>query len=157
MRELERCDSAFRSVASVQGSLVMYPIFTYGTDKQKDFWLERLGTGDAVGAFALSEPQGGSDPAAMLTVAEDCGSHWKINGAKKWVTNGTICDALFFGLKLMLAFKGFCVRVILREYTSKISIIRCPFVRQQVQNVPLKMLNSLRMRFCRVPVGWGLR
>ena len=107
MRELERCDSAFRSLASVQGSLVMFPIFKYGSEQQKDEWLEKLGAGEAIGSFALTEAHGGSDPGAMETQAEDCGTHWLINGAKRWVTNGSICDVFILWAKTSDGIRAF--------------------------------------------------
>ncbi|SMF46697.1 acyl-CoA dehydrogenase family protein [Pseudobacteriovorax antillogorgiicola] len=107
MRELERCDSAFRSCASVQGSLVMYPIAKYGSDEQKDTWLERLGKGSAIGSFALTEPQGGSDPGSMETRAEDRGDHWLLSGEKRWVTNGTLCDVVLVWARTDDGVRGF--------------------------------------------------
>src|SRR5687768_15135229 len=92
MRELERCDSGLRSCASVQGALVMYPLFAFGSEAQKDTWLPRLGKGEAVGCFGLTESEGGSDPSAMKTAAADKGDHWLLNGSKMWITNGNLAD-----------------------------------------------------------------
>ncbi len=94
MQELERCDSGIRSFASVQGALVMYPIFTFGTEEQKREWLPRLATGEAVGAFALTEPDFGSNPGGLATTARLDGDSWILNGSKAWVTNGTIADVI---------------------------------------------------------------
>lgn len=107
MRELERCDSAFRSLASVQGSLVMYPIHKYGSSAQKEAWLANLGCGESIGAFALTEPQGGSDPSAMTTFAEDKGSHWEISGSKRWVTNGSIAHVVVLWARTQDGIRGF--------------------------------------------------
>ncbi len=92
MQELEKGDSGLRSVCSVQGSLVMFPIYQYGTDKQKDKWLPLLAAGKAVGCFGLTESNHGSDPAGMLTRAKRDGDDWIINGSKMWITNGSIAD-----------------------------------------------------------------
>ena len=92
MQELEKGDSGLRSVCSVQGSLVMFPIYQYGTDEQKEKWLPLLATGKAVGCFGLTESNHGSDPAGMLTRAKRDGDDWIINGSKMWITNGSIAD-----------------------------------------------------------------
>ena len=92
MQELEKGDSGLRSVCSVQGSLVMFPIYQYGTDEQKEKWLPLLASGKAIGCFGLTESNHGSDPAGMLTRAKRDGDDWIINGSKMWITNGSIAD-----------------------------------------------------------------
>jgi glutaryl-CoA dehydrogenase len=92
MQELEAADSGLRSMASVQGALVMYPIYRYGSEEQKDEWLPKLGSGDAVGCFGLTEPQHGSNPTAMETTAERDGDGYVLNGSKTWITNSPIAD-----------------------------------------------------------------
>ena len=92
MQELEKGDSGLRSVCSVQGSLVMFPIYKYGTEQQKEKWLPLLAAGKAVGCFGLTESNHGSDPAGMLTRAKRDGDDWIINGSKMWITNGSIAD-----------------------------------------------------------------
>ncbi|MBA2565003.1 MAG: acyl-CoA dehydrogenase family protein [Gemmatimonadetes bacterium] len=92
MQELERGDSGVRSFASVQGALVMYPIFAFGSDEQKRHWLPRMAAGQAIGCFGLTEPDFGSNPAGMRTVAERTADGWRLNGSKMWITNGTIAD-----------------------------------------------------------------
>jgi acyl-CoA dehydrogenase/glutaryl-CoA dehydrogenase len=92
MQELEACDSGLRSMASVQGALVMYPIHAFGSEAQKDEWLPKLGAGEAVGCFGLTEPEHGSNPTAMETRAEDADGGYALNGAKTWITNSPIAD-----------------------------------------------------------------
>jgi len=92
MTELEAGDSGLRSMASVQGALVMYPIWAHGSDEQKDRYLERLGTGEFVGCFGLTEPDHGSDPASMRTRAERDGGDYRLYGTKTWITNASIAD-----------------------------------------------------------------
>jgi glutaryl-CoA dehydrogenase len=92
MQELERGDSGLRSFASVQGSLVMYPIFAYGSEEQRMKWLPKLARGEAIGCFGLTEPDFGSDPAGMITRARPADGGWVLNGAKMWITNGTVSD-----------------------------------------------------------------
>jgi len=92
MQELERADSSIRSAASVQSSLVMYPIFEFGSEEQKQKFLPKLASGDFVGSFGLTEPNHGSNPAGMETKFEDKGNHYLLNGAKLWITNSPICD-----------------------------------------------------------------
>jgi glutaryl-CoA dehydrogenase len=92
MQELERGDSGLRSFASVQGSLVMYPIHTYGSDAQKERWLPELAAGRAIGCFGLTEPDAGSNVGAMRTRALRRGGSWLISGTKRWITNGTLAD-----------------------------------------------------------------
>lgn len=92
MQELERGDSAIRSFASVQSSLVMYPIFTFGTEEQKEKYLPQLVSGDIIGAFGLTEPNHGSDPSNMESKIVDKGDHYLLNGSKMWITNASIAD-----------------------------------------------------------------
>ncbi|MEL6302650.1 MAG: acyl-CoA dehydrogenase family protein [Pseudomonadota bacterium] len=91
-QELERGDSGVRSFVSVQSSLVMYPIYAYGSEEQKQQWLPRLASAESIGCFGLTEPHGGSDPANMKTHAKRDGDDWIINGAKMWITNAPIAD-----------------------------------------------------------------
>ncbi|MDX1744620.1 MAG: acyl-CoA dehydrogenase family protein [Halobacteriales archaeon] len=92
MQELEAGDSGVRSMASVQGALVMYPIHTYGSEAQKDRWLPALGAGEAVGCFGLTEPGHGSNPSGMETTAEQDGDEYVLSGSKTWITNSPIAD-----------------------------------------------------------------
>ncbi|MBI4211928.1 MAG: acyl-CoA dehydrogenase family protein [Deltaproteobacteria bacterium] len=92
MQELERGDSGVRSFCSVQGSLVMYPIFAFGSEEQKKKWLPELAAGTKIGCFGLTEPDFGSNPGGMITRARRKGNDWVLSGAKMWITNGTISD-----------------------------------------------------------------
>lgn len=109
MQELERGDSGLRSFASVQGSLVMYPILSFGSDAQKDKWLPELAAGRKIGCFGLTEPDFGSNPSGMLTKAVRDGNHWILNGTKRWITNGSIADIAVVWARTDDGIRGFLV------------------------------------------------
>lgn len=109
MQELERGDSGLRSFASVQGSLVMYPILTFGSDEQKEKWLPLLQQGKAIGCFGLTEPSAGSDPASMKTKAVKKGDHYILDGAKAWITNGSIANVSVVWARTHEGIRGFLV------------------------------------------------
>jgi len=92
MQELERGDSGIRSTASVQSSLVMYPIFSFGSEEQKQKYLPKLATGECMGAFGLTEPNHGSDPGSMVSHFKDMGDHYLLNGSKMWISNAPFCN-----------------------------------------------------------------
>ena len=92
MQELERCDSGIRSMASVQGSLVMYPIYKFGSEEQKHYYLPKLASGEFIGCFGLTEPDHGSDPGGMTTNVKEDGDSYILNGAKMWITNSPVSD-----------------------------------------------------------------
>ena len=98
-REIERIDSGFRSMASVQSSLVMYPISAYGTEAQKQAYLPKLASGDFIGCFGLTEPEAGSDPAGMTTTAVKTADGYRLNGAKMWISNAPIADVFVIWAK----------------------------------------------------------
>src|SRR5882672_891448 len=100
MQELERGDSGLRSFASVQGSLAMYPIFAYGSEAQRARWLPPMARGEVIGCFGLTEPDFGSDPAGMITRAVKRDGGYVLNGAKMWITNGTVADIAVVWAKL---------------------------------------------------------
>ncbi len=108
-QELERGDSAFRSFASVQGSLVMWPIHTYGSEAQKARWLPELRAGRAVGCFGLTEADAGSNPASMRTRARRDGGDWVLDGSKMWITNGGIADIAVVFARVDEGIAGFLV------------------------------------------------
>ncbi len=110
MYELERGDSGIRSFASVQGSLVMYPIFAYGSEAQRAHWLPKLARGEKIGCFGLTEPDFGSNPGGMRTRAvREPGGKWRINGAKMWITNGSLADVAVVWAKTDEGIRGFLV------------------------------------------------
>lgn len=92
MQELERCDSGVRSTASVQSSLVMYPIYKFGNESQRKKYLPKLASGELIGCFGLTEPNHGSNPGGMTTNIKDMGDHYLLNGAKLWISNSPFCD-----------------------------------------------------------------
>jgi glutaryl-CoA dehydrogenase len=108
-QELERGDSGLRSFVSVQGSLVMYPIFAYGSEAQKKRWLPPLAQGKAIGCFGLTEPDFGSNPAGMLTTAKQTADGYVLNGRKMWITNGTISDVAVVWARAEDGIRGFLV------------------------------------------------
>jgi glutaryl-CoA dehydrogenase len=100
MQEFERGDSGVRSFVSVQSALVMYPIFTFGSDEQKDYWLPQMATGEKLGCFGLTEPDFGSNPGGMRTRARKSGDEYILNGEKMWITSGTIADVAVIWAKV---------------------------------------------------------
>jgi len=124
MQELERGDSGIRSFASVQGALVMYPIFTFGSEEQKKYWLPRLASGEDIGCFGLTEPDYGSNPGGMITTARETKDGWLLNGAKMWITNGSqatvsIIWAKTGGIDDVKSIRGFIVPASTKGYTAK--------------------------------------
>jgi glutaryl-CoA dehydrogenase len=109
IQELERGDSGIRSFASVQGSLAMWPIYAYGTDQQKERYLPKMARGELIGCFGLTEPDFGSNPAGMRSTAVKRGNKWILNGTKRWITNGGICDLAIVWAKVDDAIRGFVV------------------------------------------------
>lgn len=118
MQELERGDSGIRSFASVQSALVMYPIFTFGSEVQKNKWLAPLAKAEKIGCFGLTEPDYGSNPGGMVTKAEKVDGGYLINGAKMWITNGTLADVAVIWAKLDGIVKGFLVEKGMKGFTA---------------------------------------
>jgi glutaryl-CoA dehydrogenase len=108
-RELERVDSGYRSTMSVQSSLVMYPIYAYGSEEQRRKYLPKLATGETVGCFGLTEPDHGSDPGSMVTRAEKVANGYRLNGAKTWISNAPVADVAVVWAKLDDKIRGFIV------------------------------------------------
>ena len=108
-RELERVDSGYRSSMSVQSSLVMYPIYAYGTEAQRQKYLPKLASGEIIGCFGLTEPDHGSDPGSMVTRAEKVSGGYKLNGAKTWISNAPVAHVAVVWAKLDNVIRGFLV------------------------------------------------
>jgi glutaryl-CoA dehydrogenase len=130
-QELERGDSGLRSFVSVQGSLCMWPIHTYGSEEQKQRWLPPMARGEKIGCFGLTEPDGGSDPATMRTRARRDGDDWILDGAKMWITNGGIADVAVvwaetdegvLGFLVEKGMNGYTTRDILKKYSLRASV-----------------------------------
>ena len=119
-QELERGDSGLRSFVSVQSSLCMYPIYAFGSEEQKQKWLPRMARGEVIGCFGLTEPHGGSDPANMKTIARRQGKDWVLNGAKMWITNGSIADLAIVWAKTDEGIRGFLVEKGCKGFTTNV-------------------------------------
>lgn len=171
-QEMERGDSGIRSFLSVQSSLVMYPIFHFGSEEQKMKWLPKLAQGDAVGCFGLTEPDFGSNPSGMRTRAKKDGNHFILNGAKMWITNGSIADVAVVwakndegvvkGYLVEKGTPGFSAPEIKKKHSLRASITselvfedcRIP-IENELPNIsglkgPLSCLSSARLG-----IGWG--
>ncbi len=131
MQELERGDSGIRSFASVQSALVMYPIYTFGSEEQKDYWLPKLARAEKIGCFGLTEPDFGSNPGGMITRAEKVDGGFILNGAKMWITNGTIADVavvwakwdgVVHGFLVEKGFKGFSAPEMKNKHSLRASV-----------------------------------
>src|SRR5215470_3661960 len=124
MQELERGDSGIRSFASVQGALVMYPIFAFGSDAQKQQWLPKLAAGTEIGCFGLTEPDYGSNPGGMITTAKQTKDGWVLNGVKMWITNGSQATVAVIWAKTgaiddATSIRGFIVPTATRGYSAR--------------------------------------
>ena len=124
MQELERGDSGVRSFASVQGGLVMYPIFAFGSEEQKKKWLPEMASGTVIGCFGLTEPDYGSNPGGMITVAKETADGWVLNGAKMWITNGSTAQVSIVWAKTgaledQNSIRGFIVPTDTKGFTAK--------------------------------------
>jgi len=119
MQELERCDSGIRSFCSVQGSLAMYPIWAFGSEAQKQKYLPKMTKGELIGCFGLTEPDFGSNPTGMITRADKVAGGYKLNGVKRWITNGTIADVAVVWAKLDGDVRGFLVDKGTKGFTAE--------------------------------------
>ncbi|MBI1185356.1 acyl-CoA dehydrogenase [bacterium] len=172
MQEIERCDSGIRSTASVQGSLVMYPIYRFGSEAQKQKYIPKLGSGDWLGCFGLTEPDHGSDPAGMKSHYVDKGDHVVLNGSKMWISNAPLADVavvwakneegVVHGLILEKGMEGFSAPEIHNKWSLRASItgeLVFDNVKVPKENIlpgvkglkgPLTCLNSARYG-----IAWG--
>ncbi|MCF6300860.1 MAG: acyl-CoA dehydrogenase family protein, partial [Proteobacteria bacterium] len=135
-QELERGDSGLRSFASVQSSLCMFPIYTFGSDEQKQKWLPQMAKGEVIGCFGLTEAHAGSDPSSMKTFAKKDGDDWIINGSKMWITNGSIADLAIVwaqtddgiqGFLIEKGMKGFDTELINKKMSLRASVTSALF------------------------------
>jgi glutaryl-CoA dehydrogenase len=145
MQELERGDSGLRSFVSVQSSLVMYPIFTYGSKEQKDRWIPAMGKGAAIGCFGLTEPDFGSNPAGMRTTARKDGDSYVLNGAKAWITNGSIADVALVWAKLDGVIHGFLVERGTKGFST--------FEHKGKMSLRASVTSQLAFEDCRIPAS----
>jgi glutaryl-CoA dehydrogenase len=124
MQELERGDSGLRSFASVQGALVMYPIYAFGSEEQKRHWLPQMASGKVIGCFGLTEPDFGSNPSGLITVAKETKTGWLLNGAKMWITNGSTAHVAVVWAKIGAlddpeSIRGFLVPTDTKGFSAK--------------------------------------
>ena len=173
-QELERGDSALRSFVSVQSSLAMYPIFTFGSEEQKERWLPAMARGEAIGCFGLTESHGGSDPGNMKTHAKKDGDDWLLTGSKMWITSGSIADVAIIwaltsdgirGFLVEREMPGFSATEIENKFSLRASSTAAMFldnVRIPSHNVlpdalglsaPLRCLNQARIGIAWGPIG----
>ncbi len=143
MQELERGDSGLRSFVSVQSALVMYPIYAFGSKEQKDHWIPRLAKAEAIGCFGLTEPDFGSNPGGMRTVAKKDGNGYVLNGAKAWITNGSIADVAVVWAKLDGVVRGFLVEKGTKGFST--------FEHKGKMSLRASVTSQLAFEDCRIP------
>jgi glutaryl-CoA dehydrogenase len=143
MQELERGDSGLRSFVSVQSALVMYPIFSFGSKEQKDRWIPRLAKADAIGCFGLTEPDFGSNPAGMRAAAKKDGDSYVLNGAKAWITNGSVADVAVVWAKLDGIIRGFLVEKGTKGFST--------FEHKGKMSLRASVTSQLAFEDCRIP------
>src|SRR5262249_50616230 len=143
MQELERGDSGLRSFVSVQSALVMYPIFTFGSKEQKDRWIPALAKAQAIGCFGLTEPDFGSNPGGIRTAARKDADSYVLNGAKAWITNGSIADVAVVWAKLEGTIRGFLVEKGTRGYST--------FEHKGKMSLRASVTSQLAFEDCRIP------
>jgi glutaryl-CoA dehydrogenase len=142
-QELERGDSGLRSFVSVQSALVMYPIYTFGSQAQKDRWIPKLARAEAIGCFGLTEPDFGSNPAGMRTTARKDGDSYVLNGAKAWITNGSIADLALVWAKLDGVIRGFLVEKGTKGFST--------FEHKGKMSLRASVTSQLAFEDCRIP------
>ena len=143
MQELERADSGIRSFCSVQGALVMYPIYAYGSEAQKKKYLPKLASAELIGCFGLTEPDAGSNPGGMLTRAEKVPGGYKLNGNKMWITNGSVADIAIVWARLDGVVRGFIVEKGTEGFST--SLMKGKF------SLRISVTSELHLQNCVVP------
>ena len=152
-QELGRCDSGLRAMFSVQNSLVMYPIYAFGSEEQKRRWLPKMARGEVIGCFGLSEPDFGSNPSGMTTRAEKRGKTYILNGTKMWITNGSIAQVALVWAKTDGEIRGYLVEagtpwVSINFDPEKVFISHLPHIAADLQ----RLCHSRRK-----PASWSQR
>jgi glutaryl-CoA dehydrogenase len=155
MQELERGDSGIRSFCSVQGALVMYPIYAYGSEKQKEKYLPRLAKAELIGCFGLTEPDAGSNPGGMRTTAEKVPGGYKLNGNKMWITNGSVADIAIVWARLDGVVRGFIVEKGTPGFST--SLMKGKFSLRVSTTSELHMQNCVVPEDAILPNGSGLK
>ena len=171
MQELERGDSGLRSCVSVQSALVMYPIHTFGSEAQRDRWIPPLAAGEAIGCFGLTEPDFGSNPSGLRTSARRDGNEWVLNGAKQWITNGSLADVAIVWARTEEGIRGFVVekgtpgftardqqgKFSLRaSVTSELGFVDCRIPAEAILPKTEGIKNALMcLNQARYGIGWG--
>ncbi len=160
MQELERGDSGLRSFASVQGALVMYPIYAFGSEEQKRAWLPKLASAEKIGCFGLTEPDFGSNPGGMITRAVVDGDDWVLNGAKMWITNGSMADVAIIWAKTgdiddLSSIRGFIVETDREGFTAKDQVGKLSLLASDTSEL---VLQDVRVPGCNLlPASGGLK
>ncbi len=171
MQEIERGDSGLRSFVSVQGALAMFPIYKFGTEEQKNKYLEKMALGQTIGCFGLTEPDYGSNPAGMITRAKDKGDHYILSGTKMWITNGSIADIAIvwakndddkvIGLIVEKGMKGFSTKDIDKKFSLRASVTS-ELIFEDVKVPKSQQLNVLGLKGpfsclnqARYGISWG--
>lgn len=155
MQELERADSGIRSFCSVQGALVMYPIYAYGSEAQKQKYLPKLAHAELIGCFGLTEPDAGSNPGGMLTRAEKVAGGYKLNGNKMWITNGSVADIAIVWARLDGVIRGFIVEKGTPGFTT--SLMKGKFSLRVSVTSELHFQNCVVPEDSLLPNGVGLK
>src|SRR5499425_912067 len=145
MQELERGDSGLRSFVSVQSALVMYPIYAFGSKEQKDKWIPKLAKAEALGCFGLTEPDFGSNPGGMRTTAKKDGNSYVLNGAKAWITSGSIADVAVVWAKLDGVVRGFLVERGTKGFST--------FEHKGKMSLRASVTSQLAFEDCRIPAA----
>lgn len=171
MQELERGDSGIRSCVSVQSALVMYPIYTFGSQAQRDRWIPALASAEAIGCFGLTEPDFGSNPGGMRTTARRDGDTWVLNGSKQWITNGSLADVAVIWARTEEGIRGFLVekgtpgftawdqhgKFSLRaSVTSELGLLDCRIPEENILPKTESLRNALMcLNQARYGIAWG--